>query len=302
MGSSGGAQGARSRGARAMPLTPTPAAAALGTIHRRDRRTRLAHQVSRVLRRLVSRGRPILEREQSAAPGDVLLKHASHEDQAIVQRAMPYSIAGAPRLLAVVDAVRYCVARGIPGAFAECGVWRGGAVLAMILTLQDLGEQSREVYLYDTFEGMTAPTEADVSGLEPPAHETWRAAVIKQRRPWPELFDPGVFNEGAVRALLLNTHYPPDRLHFVRGPVEQTLPAQAPERLALVRLDTDWYEATRHELQHLFPRLATGGVLMIDDYGHWEGARRAVDEYFASQHPPLLLSRIDYTARIAVKA
>jgi len=248
------------------------------------------------------RGRPVHERKQSAAGGDLLLMHASRQDRAIVQRAMPHSIAGAQRLLAVVDAVRYCVARGIPGAFAECGVWRGGAVLAMVLTLQDLGEQSREVYLYDTFEGMTAPTEADVSDLERPALETWRAAVTEQRRAWPELFDPAVFSEDAVRTLLLNTDYPPDRLHFVRGPVEQTLPAQAPDRLALMRLDTDWHESTRHELEHLFPRLATGGVLMIDDYGHWEGARRAVDEYFAIAHPPLLLSRIDYTGRIAVKA
>ena len=105
-----------------------------------------------------------------------------------------------------------------------------------------------------------------------------------------------------MRALLLNTGYPHDLLHFVRGPVEQTVPAQAPARLALLRLDTDWYESTRHELEHLFPRLAPGGVLMIDDYGHWEGARRAVDEYFASEHPPLLLSRVDYTGRVAVKA
>ncbi len=242
------------------------------------------------------------EHGASASDWNLLLQHAAPEDQAIVQRAMPYSIAGVPRLLAVVDAVRYCVARDIPGAFAECGVWRGGAVLAMVLTLQALGERSREMYLYDTFEGMTAPTGADVSRLAPPALETWSEAVSNQRRAWPELFDPTVFNEDAVRTLLLDTGYPPDRLHFVRGPVEQTLPAQAPTQLAVLRLDTDWYESTRHELKHLFPRLATGGVLMIDDYGHWEGARRAVDEYFAAEHPPLLLSRIDYTGRIAVKA
>lgn len=244
----------------------------------------------------------MLERDPSAAGVNPLLQHASSADRAIVERALPYSIAGVPRLLAVVDAVRYCIARGIEGPFAECGVWRGGAVLAMALTLQELGQQTREIYLYDTFEGMTPPTEADVSGLDRPALETWQDAARSQRRAWPELFDPGVFNEDSVRALLLNTGYPHDLLHFVRGPVEQTVPAQAPARLALLRLDTDWYESTRHELEHLFPRLAPGGVLMIDDYGHWEGARRAVDEYFASEHPPLLLSRVDYTGRVAVKA
>jgi O-methyltransferase len=259
------------------------------------------------MRRLVFRGRLRAsevqnERDPCGSGGNLLLEHSSPEDRAIVERALPHSIVGVPRLLAVVDAVRYCVSRGIEGALAECGVWRGGAVLAMVLTLQDMGERSRDVYLYDTFEGMTAPTEADVSDLDPPALETWRAAVSDERRAWAELFDPAVFNEDSVRRLLLDTGYPPDRLHFVRGPVEQTLPSQAPSQLALVRLDTDWYESTRHELEHLFPRLQIGGVLIIDDYGHWAGARRAVDEYFASTHPPLLLSRIDYTGRLAVKA
>jgi hypothetical protein len=73
-----------------------------------------------------------------------------------------------------------------------------------------------------------------------------------------------------------------------------------PGDLALLRLDTDWYESTRHELEHLYPRLRPGGVLIVDDYGHFEGARRAVDEYFAA-HEPLLLNRIDYTGRVAVK-
>ena len=81
--------------------------------------------------------------------------------------------------------------------------------------------------------------------------------------------------------MLHGTGYPPERIHFVRGPVEETLPAGAPDEIALLRLDTDWYESTRHELEHLYPRLAAGGVLLVDDYGHWEGARKAVDEYFA---------------------
>ena len=87
----------------------------------------------------------------------------------------------------------------------------------------------------------------------------------------------------------------------MQGPVEETLPKTAPDRLALLRLDTDWYESTRHELVHLYPRLVDGGVLIVDDYGHWEGCRRAVDEYFAAEADPVLLSRVDYTARIAIK-
>ena len=65
----------------------------------------------------------------------------------------------------------------------------------------------------------------------------------------------------------------------------------------MLRLDTDWYESTRHELEHLMPLLQAGGVLIIDDYGHWQGARRAVDEYLDRTGMPLLLSRTDYSGR-----
>lgn len=246
-----------------------------------------------------------LPRRRSASASNVhpepVLERASPEDRRIVERAMPYTLTGAARLQALVDAVRYCEARGIPGAYAECGVWRGGSVLAMILTLQAVGATGRDIYLYDTFEGMTKPTELDTSKLEPPALETWRATEQGDRTLWAEMFDPELFNEASVRSLLLSTGYEADRLHFVRGPVEQTIPASMPDELALLRLDTDWYESTRHELRYLFPRLAAGGVLIIDDYGHWQGARRAVDEYLGTEYPQLLLSRIDYAARIAVK-
>jgi hypothetical protein len=104
-----------------------------------------------------------------------------------------------------------------------------------------------------------------------------------------------------VRAALATTGAAKERLHFVVGKVEATIPREIPEKIALLRLDTDWYESTKHELVHLWPRLAGGGVLIIDDYGHWAGARRAVDEFLATQKPPLLLDRIDYTGRIALK-
>jgi O-methyltransferase len=230
------------------------------------------------------------------APGDP--NAATPEDRRIMERAMPYTMTGGARVQSLIDAVRYCVRRGVPGAFAECGVWRGGSVLAMILTLQELTRADRDLYLYDTFEGMTEPTEHDVSPYHPPALELWEKT---RGRPWPKLFDPKDFNEQAVRETLRSTGYPDERLHFVRGPVEETIPGGAPDHLALLRLDTDWYESTRHELFHLYPRLADGGILIVDDYGHWEGARRAVDEYFAEHARPLLLSRIDHMARIAVK-
>jgi O-methyltransferase len=255
--------------------------------------------VSRLRRMLGRAGAAPAPAGASDAP-DLVQATTSAADRAIIERATPFTMTGDPRLQSLIDAVRYCVARGIPGGFAECGVWRGGSVLAMILTLQDEGAEPRDIHLYDTFEGMTAPTEHDTSPLDPPASETWERAQAGGERAWNELFDAETFNEETVRAMLESTGYPSERLHLVRGPVEETLPSSDPGGLALLRLDTDWYESTKAELEHLYPRLADGGVLIVDDYGHWEGAKRAVDEYFASA-PPLLLSRIDYTGRIAIK-
>ena len=133
------------------------------------------------------------------------------EDREIVDQAAKYSMTGPSRLQALIDAVRYCERRGIPGAFAECGVWRGGSVLAMILTLQELGAE-RDIYLYDTFEGMTEPTVHDVSPLDPPALETWKATERAGGRPWGYLFNRETVNEDAVRQVLVGTGYPSERL------------------------------------------------------------------------------------------
>jgi hypothetical protein len=105
-----------------------------------------------------------------------------------------------------------------------------------------------------------------------------------------------------VQANVQKVSYPSDLVHYVEGQVEHTIPAQAPAEIALLRLDTDWESSTRHELEHLWPRLAVGGVLIIDDYGHWSGARRAVDAYFADRADAPLLARVDYTGRMGVRA
>ena len=203
----------------------------------------------------------------------------------------------AERIEALVNAVRYIVANAVPGDVVECGVWRGGSSMAAALTLKQLGDEQRHLYLYDTFEGMSAPTVEDVALDGASASSTFAVQRLSDgssqwcRAPLDE-----------VRTNLESTGYPADRLHYVKGKVETTLPATMPSgTIALLRLDTDWYESTRHELEHLYPRLAHGGVLIIDDYGHWAGARKAVDEYFTAHPPALLLNRVDYTARIAVK-
>ena len=221
----------------------------------------------------------------------------------VLARVRPYTLTSPERLVALMDATAYVVRRKVPGSLVECGVWRGGSVLAIIETLQRLGATDREIFLYDTFEGMTRPSEFDNSPFEKEqsALATWSRDQSHGRRAWDWAFGSDVFSFEQVRDLLYSTGYPRDLIRFVVGPVEETLPAQTPGAIALLRLDTDWYESTHRELVHLYPSLTEGGVLIIDDYGHWEGARRAVDEYFASEAQPLLLSRVDYTGRMGVK-
>jgi O-methyltransferase len=212
-----------------------------------------------------------------------------------VRRVKPYTLTSVQRIAALCEAVRYVVQKRIPGDIVECGVWKGGSMMAVARTLLGIGDQSRHLYLYDTFEGMTAPTDKDVSLLGQKA-----ADLLKTE----SKSDPGsVWCRSPLKSVqqaLSSVGYDMSRMHFVKGRVEDTIPREVPERIALLRLDTDWYESTRHELEHLYPRLSVGGVLIIDDYGHWHGARQAVDEYMR-EHGMLLLHRIDYSGRCAVK-
>lgn len=212
----------------------------------------------------------------------------------LVERVRPYTLTSPERIFAMREAVRYLEAAAVPGAIVECGVWKGGSMLAALLTLQEMGSTGRELWLYDTFEGMSpaGPLDEDIEGnagsdLFGP-HST-EAGRILPEAPLHQ-----------VRNLLESTGYPADRLHFVPGDVAETIPQTVPDQIALLRLDTDWYESTRHELAHLVPLIPDGGVLLIDDYGHWKGARKAVDEYLADEGLYVLLNRIDYSGRLAV--
>lgn len=223
-------------------------------------------------------------------------------DRAIIERVTPYTMTGPSRLEGLLNATTHLVENGLPGAFVECGVWQGGSMLAVALRLLELGHTDRDLYLFDTFEGMSEPTEEDVSDYSPPALEAWEEAEEENRRVYGGFFDADLFDEASVRARLIDSGYPADRMHFVRGKVEDTIPGVLPSPIALLRLDTDWYESTRHEMEHLYPQLVRGGVLIVDDYGHWKGCRQAVDEYFARpEHPRPLLQRVDYTCRQGVK-
>jgi hypothetical protein len=206
---------------------------------------------------------------------------------ATIREISPYTMTDPAKVFGLIQAVRYLVTHKIPGDFVECGVWRGGSAMAIARTLLQLGDTSRELHLFDTYEGMTAPTGADVApdgttaenmlaNADPDDLDSaWAIAPLEQ-----------------VRENIATIGYPMEKIHFVQGMVEDTVPGEAPRQIALLRLDTDWYESTRHEMEHLFPRISPSGVLIVDDYGWWKGSQQAVDAYLATHRVPMLLTRL----------
>jgi O-methyltransferase len=204
-----------------------------------------------------------------------------------------YTLTSAPRVKVLADAVRHLVDAQIPGAIVECGVWKGGSMMAVAYTLQHLKADDRKLYLFDVFEdAMPRATEVDV---------TRDGTRLKDKADAETAPYWNFATESEVKSNMMSTGYPESFVRFVRGPLEQTLPDGAPEQCALIRLDTDLYGSTKHELESLYPRLVRGGVIIIDDYGSHQGVKKAVDEFNASLPKPLFFVRVDEAGRVAVK-
>ena len=222
---------------------------------------------------------------------------ATAADRATIEAVRPFTMTSSERIWSLVKAVDYVVSQPVPGDFVECGVWRGGSVMAMARRLGELGAADRTMWLYDTYEGMTAPTEADV--------EASSGLTARQLLDETEVGDGNnvwcVAGIDDVRANVASTGYPMDLIRFVQGDVALTLQESVPDRIALLRLDTDWYESTRAGLEILYPRLELGGICILDDYGHWQGARKAVDDYFDQQGFRPLMHPIDFSGRVFIK-
>lgn len=185
------------------------------------------------------------------------------------------------------NAVRYILERGLEGALVECGVGSGTVEEIWITELQRTNTV-RDLYMYDTFAGLVEPTEFDYTRPDAKlytmskddVYSTWKSGIIDTTtNQW--CYTP----LDQVQARLNRTGYPQDKLHYVVGDVMETLrdKTRIPETIAILRLDTDWYESSKYELEQLYDRVVSGGVVIFDDYYHWDGQRRATDEFFASR-------------------
>jgi O-methyltransferase len=208
--------------------------------------------------------------------------------QEFFARIQPFTMTTYERVKALVDSVWYVTINEIEGDIVECGVWRGGSMMAIILALEELGSSDRDLYLYDTFAGMTARDPIDLSHIGNDLNRE---------------IDEGSFavSEDEVMRNLLSLGYPREKLKLIKGAVEKTLGIARHEKIAILRLDTDWYSSTRAELEALYPFLVKAGVLIIDDYGHWMGAKKATDEFFEGHSFKPFFHQIDYTGRLLLK-
>ena len=208
-----------------------------------------------------------------------------------------YTMISLPRLVNTLKSCRYVVENKIPGDFVECGVWRGGNGILAKKLFNEL-DSHRCVWMFDTFTGMTEPTEFDIATpTKELAFQKYRTSQLETHNQWCYASLEDVHNNCKKSGLKV------EDLRFVKGDVSKTLleKQNLPKEISVLRLDTDWYESTKVELEMLYPILSVGGVLIIDDYGHWEGSRKAVDEYFSAMEYKPLLNVIDYEGRTAIK-
>ena len=216
-------------------------------------------------------------------------------DHALLDAAKGLSMTSPIAQWEFIQAIRTVEGRKIPGDLVECGVWRGGNLVIAGLLRKQLGFD-RQIWAYDTFAGMTPPTEADFKpgDEELDVRRKFEQLEREGRNDWCYASEEDVLRNFEAR---VGTR----AIRTVKGPVEETLrePRNLPDRIAILRLDTDFYESTKAELETLYPRLSPGGVLIVDDYGEWAGARKALDEYFSGQ--AVWLHYVTHTVRLMIK-
>ena len=220
----------------------------------------------------------------------------SEKDKNLINLISNYSMTPKIRIYNLLQALRYLKEKKIPGEYVECGVWKGGNIMLLKKFLETEEVSQRKIYAYDTFEGMTNPDENDFEiSNKNFATKLLKRDKNKKTNIW------GVCSLEDVKKNILKHVIDLNNINFIKGPVENTLNEKKniPEKISLLRLDTDWYQSTKKELEVLYEKVESGGVIIIDDYGHWGGSKKAVDEFFLNKF--VWMHYVDYACRLIVK-
>lgn len=233
--------------------------------------------------------------KESEKQNDYLYTDITKYEFELFNLVQPYTMTSLERVISLIRATNYILDKSIKGDFVECGVWRGGSAMIIAKILVDRQIRDRKILLYDTFDGMVEPADVDKTYNGIPARKLMKEESKQQSVVW--AYSP--LEE--VKSNIEKTGLDLKQVKFIQGDVSQTLLSNVPHEISLLRLDTDWYESTKLELEILFPKVTQNGLIIIDDYGHWEGCKMAVDEFFSKLDEPYFLNRIDYTGRLIIK-
>lgn len=247
------------------------------------------------------RRKPVSEPRESAMPRGGY--DIEDEARAAIERVKDHTMVSYERLVVLYQQVVHCECAGVPGCYVECGTWRGGSVGMMALANLDHSQERRHLHLFDSFEGIPEPME-DLDGQ---AASDWarkhgagadgRLVAIRDAYEAVGSLDA---NKELIEGRLA---YPAEFVHYHVGWFQDAVPQAASQvgDIAILRLDGDWYESTQVCLQNLYDLVVSGGFVIIDDYGHYEGCRRAVEDFLAERGLKVFLNHIDYTGRYWIK-
>ncbi len=220
-----------------------------------------------------------------------------------IQTVRSHTMLPQQRLVSLYQQAVFCEAAGLEGSFVECGTWKGGAVGLMALANLQHGSKRRHLHLFDSFEGIPEPDEA-IDGERATQFARSVGGEAKGKLVALEQTYGAVGTLEANRELLEQIiGYDANYLHYHKGWFQDTLPKEADEtgEIAILRLDGDWYSSTKVCLEHLYDRVVRGGFVILDDYGWYEGSKKAVDEFMAREGIKAFLNHIDNAGRYWIK-
>lgn len=201
----------------------------------------------------------------------------------LYRRVRNITVCSNARLRGLHRAIRHVVAHSVPGDVVECGAALGGSAALMGLTLKRLGATDRTLWVFDTFEGLPAPTPDDPDQSIAALYTGTFVGTIAE-----------------VTASFRKLEILP-QARLIKGLFEETLRSTDIGPIAVLHIDGDWYASVKTCLERLYDKVVDGGVIQFDDYGYWKGARKAVDEFLASRSISHRLKRLDYSGRQLIK-